>query len=110
MERYDTKMEAWSPLARGGAELFNNPVLVEIGKRYNKTPAQIALRFLIQSGMIVIPKSSHKERMIENISIFDFTLDADEMQRIEQLDKAKSLFMNHQIADDIEGLFARVKI
>ena len=109
-EKYDTRMEAWSPLARGGTELFTNPVLVEISKQYNKTPAQVALKFLIQSGVIVIPKSSHKERMIENINIFDFSLTNDEMQKIEELDRSTTMFMNHNDADAMENLFSRFKI
>jgi 2,5-diketo-D-gluconate reductase A len=110
LERYDTKMEAWSSLARGGDELFTNAVLVETGNQHGKTPAQVALRFLIQHGVIVIPKSSHKERMIENFNIFDFSLTQDEMQKIEALDRATTLFMNHQDADAMENIFARFKI
>ena len=110
LEKYDTRLEAWSSLARGGTELLRNPVLVEMGKQHGKTPAQVALRFLIQSGVIIIPKSSHKERMIENINIFDFTLNSDEMQKIEELDRATTLFMNHQDADAMENLFSRFKI
>lgn len=110
LERYDTKMEAWSSLARGGDELFTNAVLVETSKQHGKTPAQVALRFLIQHGVIVIPKSSHKERMIENFNIFDFSLTQDEMQKIEALDRATTLFMNHQDAEAMENIFARFKI
>ena len=110
LERYDTKMEAWSSLARGGDELFSNAVLVEIGKQHGKTPAQVALRFLIQSGVIAIPKSSHKERMIENFDIFDFSLTRDQIEKIEALDRATTLFMNHQDADAMENIFARFNI
>lgn len=110
LEKYNTRLEAWSSLARGGTELFTNPVLVEISKKYGKTAAQVALRFLVQSGVIIIPKSSHKERMIENINIFDFSLTNDEMQKIEELDRAKTLFMNHQEVEGMEKLFARFQI
>lgn len=110
LEKYDTRLEAWSSLARGGTELFANPVLVEISKQHVKTPAQVALRFLIQSGVIIIPKSSHKERMIENFNIFDFSLTNNEMQKIEELDRATTLFMNHQDVDAMENLFSRFKI
>jgi 2,5-diketo-D-gluconate reductase A len=110
LERYHTKMEAWSSLARGGDELFTNAVLVETGKQHGKTPAQVALRFLIQRGVIVIPKSTRKERMIENFNIFDFSLTQDEMQKIEALDRATTLFMNHQDAEAMENIFARFKI
>ena len=76
-------------------EFFTNDVLTEIGKVHGKSVAQIALRFLLQRGVVIIPKSSHKERMAENINIFDFELSADEMARIEALDTQKSLFFDH---------------
>jgi len=75
-----------------------------------KTPAQVALRFLVQSGVIVIPKSTHKERMIEYINVFDFSLTEDEMQKIEGLDRAETLFMDHQDPEAMERFFARFQI
>ena len=76
-------------------EFFTNEVLTEIGKVHGKSVAQIALRFLLQRGVVIIPKSTHKERMAENINIFDFELSADEMARIEALDTRQSLFFDH---------------
>ena len=74
MEKYGVKHESWGPFAEGRKDYFSNPVLTEIGKKYDKSSAQTALRFLLQSDVIVIPKSTHKERMIENLNVFDFTL------------------------------------
>lgn len=92
MEKYGTRNEAWSPLAAGRNGIFTNPVLTEIAHTRNKSVAQVALRFLYQQGIIVIPKSTHIERMRENKEIEDFALGEEEMQRIETLDKNKSLF------------------
>ena len=110
LEEYNTRLEAWSPLARGGDGLFSNPVLLEIGQRYGKTPAQVALRFLVQSGIVVIPKSTHKERMRENINIFDFSLTGDEMLKIQALDRGQTMFMNHQDPEAMERFFARFQL
>ena len=74
MEKYGVKHESWGPFAEGRKDYFSNPVLTEIGKKYDKSSAQTALRFLLQSDVIVIPKSTLKERMIENLNVFDFTL------------------------------------
>ena len=85
-------MQAWSPFAAGKNDFFSNPVLRALGLAYNKTPAQIALRYLVQLGISVIPKSSHRERMRENLGIFDFHLQDEDMQRIRALDRGKTLF------------------
>ena len=85
----------WGPFAEGLNDFFHNEVLTEIGKAHGKTLAQTALRFLIQRGVIIIPKSTHKERMKENLDIFDFELTADEMIRIAALDLKHSLFFSH---------------
>lgn len=95
MKKYGTQIESWGPFAEGKNDYFNNPVLKKIGEKYGKTSAQTALRFLIQSGVVVIPKSTHKERMEENINVFDFNLTADEMAAIEALDGGESLFFSH---------------
>lgn len=87
-----THMEAWSPFAAGKNNIFGNPVLNAIGERHGKSAAQIALRFLVQRGITVIPKSSHKSRLAENIQIFDFELSGEEMKQIQVLDKGKTLF------------------
>lgn len=110
LEQYDTRLEAWSPFARGKNDLFTNPVLTGIGKQHGKTAAQVALRFLTQNGIMVIPKSIHRERMIENISIFDFSLTDEEMGRIEALDRGETLFMNHYNPESIDTLFARFNL
>ena len=85
---------AWSPLAEGKNNLFTNETLVKIGGKYGKTAAQVDLRFLTQSGVVVIPKSIHKERMEENFNIFDFKLMDEEMQEIEAFDLSKSQFID----------------
>ena len=95
MEKYGCHIMSWGPFAEGLNDFFHNDVLTEIGKVYGKTLAQTALRFLIQRGVIIIPKSTHKERMQENISIFDFELTDAEMDRIATLDLGHSLFFSY---------------
>lgn len=95
MEKYGVQHESWRPFAEGRKDFFTNPVLAEIGKKYNKSVAQTALRFLIQSNVVVIPKSAHKEHMIQNIDVFDFALSAEDMAKIEALDESESLFFSH---------------
>lgn len=95
MEKYGCHIMSWGPFAEGLNDFFHNEVLTEIGKAHGKTLAQTALRFLIQRGVIIIPKSTHKERMQENLDIFDFELTADEMDRIAALDLKHSLFFSH---------------
>lgn len=92
LEGNGTHMEAWSPFAAGKNRIFENPILNAIGQQHGKSAAQIALRFLVQRGITVIPKSSHKERLTENIGIFDFSLSEQEMEQIRALDKGKTLF------------------
>lgn len=95
MEKYGVQHESWGPFAEGRKDFFTNPVLVEIGKKYGKSAAQVALRFLIQSNVVVIPKSTHKERMEQNFNVFDFTLSAEDMSAIQTLDEGESLFFSH---------------
>lgn len=95
MEKYGGHIMSWGPFAEGRNDFFHNEVLTEIGKAHGKTLAQVALRFLIQRGVIIIPKSTHKERMEENINIFDFSLSDEEMARIAALDLKHSLFFSH---------------
>ena len=95
MKEYGTQIESWGPFAEGKNNLFTNETLVEIGKKYNKTAAQIALRYLIQRDIVVIPKTVKKERMIQNFSVFDFELSEDDMKEILKLDKKESLFLSH---------------
>lgn len=94
LQKYNTQIMAWSPLAEGKNNLFTNETLVKIGEKYGKTAAQVDLRFLTQCGVVVIPKSIHKERMEENFNIFDFKLTDEEMQKIEVLDLSKSQFID----------------
>ena len=96
MEKYGVKMEAWAPFGEGRNGLFNNEVLVNIGKKYNKSSAQVMLRWLIQRGVIIACKSTHIERMEENFNVFDFELSEDDMKEISKLDTNNSLFFNHQ--------------
>lgn len=95
MQRYGTQIMSWGPFAEGRNNLFSNPVLETVGKSHAKTVAQIALRYLIQRGVVVIPKSIHKERMEENLNVFDFTLNDEDMVAISGLDKGESLFFSH---------------
>ena len=87
-----TVMQAWSPFTEGKRRIFEEPVLGEIGAQHGKTAAQTALRFLVQRGIGVIPKTMHRERMQENLSVFDFELSDEEMERIGTLADGKSLF------------------
>lgn len=95
MEEYHVVHEAWAPFAEGRNDLFSNPVLVAIGAKHSKSSAQVALRFLIQSGVVVIPKSTHIERMKQNIDVFDFALDETDMDAIRALNEEKSQFFSH---------------
>ena len=91
MAEAGTAVESWGPLAEGLNGIFTNPVLTEVGAAHGKTAAQVALRFLTQQGIIVIPKSVHKERMIQNLDTLDFTLTGDEMAAIRSLDTGHNL-------------------
>lgn len=95
-DKYDIRLEAWAPFGEGRKGLFENEILKKIGEKYGKTTAQIMLRWHIQRGVIVIPKSVHKERMIENFNVFDFTLADEDMEQIVQMDTATSAFFSHQ--------------
>ncbi len=95
MDELDCRIMSWGPLAEGRNGFFTNEQLAEIGARHGKSVAQVALRWLLQRGVIIIPKSTHAERMAENLNILDFELTADEMQNIATLDTGKSLFFDH---------------
>ena len=84
--------QAWAPFTEGRRRIFTDPTLVKVGERHGKTSAQVALRYLLQLGVAVVPKSSHRQRMAENLDVFDFELDAEDMARIGQLDEGRSLF------------------
>ncbi len=95
MEKYGVQHESWGPFAEGRKDFFTNPVLTEIGAKYGKSSAQAALRFLIQSNVVVIPKSTHKDRMAQNFNVFDFALSEPDMEAIRKLDEGESLFFSH---------------
>lgn len=95
MKEFGTHMMAWAPLAEGRNNFFTNTVLEGIGRKYGKSVAQVALRWLVQRDVIIIPKSTHVERMEQNLDIFDFTLSDDDMAEISRLDTATSLFFDH---------------
>ncbi len=95
MQRYGTQIMSWGPFAEGRNNFFSNPVLETVGKSHEKTVAQVALRYLIQRDVAVIPKSVHKERMAENLNVFDFELNNEEMTAISGLDRGESLFFSH---------------
>lgn len=96
LQEYGVAMQSWAPFGEGRNNMFSNPTLEQIGKKYGKSVAQVILRWQIQRGIIAIPKTTRKERMIENISVFDFALTDADMQSIAGLDDKQSLFFNHQ--------------
>ncbi len=104
MEKYGVQHESWGPFAEGRKDFFSNPVLTEIGRKYGKSSAQTALRFLLQSNVVVIPKSTHKERMAQNIDVFDFALSEADMEAIRKLDEGESLFFSHYDPATVEML------
>lgn len=99
MEEFGTHIMSWAPLAEGRNGFFTNSLLSQIGAKYGKTVAQVALRWLIQRGVIIIPKSTHIERMQQNFDIFDFQLSPEDMASIATLDAGKSLFFDHHEAE-----------
>ena len=104
MDKYSTQLMSWSPMARGENNFFNNEILKSIGEKYNKSVAQVALRFLTHENVIVIPKSTHKERMKENFEIFDFELSDDDMNTLRALDKGESIFVNHYNPEFVQSI------
>ena len=104
MKKYGVQHEAWGPFAEGKNNFFQDPVLNEIGRKYGKSAAQVALRFLLQSDVVVIPKSTHRERMEQNIAVFDFSLSEADMNAIRALDQGRSLFFDHYDPATVEML------
>ncbi len=102
MQAHNCQIMSWGPFAEGKNDYFNNPTLKEIAEKHGKTTAQVALRFLLQSGVVLIPKTTHVERMEQNFNIFDFTLDAEDMAKIEALDGGESLFFSHYDPKTVE--------
>lgn len=108
MKKNGTQIMSWGPFAEGKNDYFNTPALKEIGEKHGKTAAQVALRFLLQSGVVLIPKSVHKNRMEENFNIFDFTLNEEELKQLEALDGGKSLFFSHYDPQTVEWFMSFV--
>lgn len=106
MQELGVVPQAWSPLARGENNLFKHELLTEIGNQYHKTPAQVALKYLIQRGISVIPKSVRKERMKENIDLFDFTLSESDLERIKELDH-QFRFTDHTDVEAVKAIMNR---
>ncbi len=102
MKEFGTHVMAWAPLAEGRNNFFTNPVLEAIGKKYGKSVAQVALRWLIQRDVIIIPKSVHVERMQQNMDIFDFELSQEDMAAIAALDTRQSLFFDHHAPEVVK--------
>lgn len=96
LQNNNVQIQSWGPFAEGKNNIFNNDILLAIGKKYDKTVAQVILRWLTQRGVVAIPKSIRKERMLENFTIFDFELSTDDMQMIQTLDTNESLFFDHR--------------
>ena len=104
MKKYGVQHESWGPFAEGKKGMFSNPVIQEIGGKYGKSAAQTILRFLIQSDVVVIPKSTHQARMAENFDVFDFSLSEADMEAIRGLDEGTSAFLSHQDPATVEFL------
>ena len=109
MGKYHVAHEAWAPFGEGRGGLFDNEVLKQIGKKYGKTTAQVMLRWNIQRGVIVLPKSAHKERMIQNLDVFDFTLTDEDMNAIAGLDTKTSAFFSHYDPNMVEWFVKMVE-
>ncbi len=109
MGKYHVAHEAWAPFGEGRGGLFDNEVLKQIGKKYGKTTAQVMLRWNIQRGVIVLPKSAHKERMIQNLDVFDFTLTDEDMNAIAGLDTKTSAFFFHYDPNMVEWFVKMVE-
>lgn len=109
MDKYGIQIEAWAPFGEGRGGLFEDVTLREIGGKYGKTTAQVMLRWQIQRGVVVIPKSTHYERMVENFNVFDFSLSAEDMDKIGVLDKKQSSFFSHHDPATVEWFVQMVE-
>lgn len=108
-DEYGIQLESWGPFAEGKNDFFTNPILTTIGAKYGKSAAQVGLRYLIQRGIVVIPKTVHQERMRQNFDVFDFNLSDEDMAEILTLDQGESLFINHYNPETIKSL-SRYKV
>lgn len=106
MKSYGTQIMSWGPFAEGRNDFFNNPVLAGIGAKYGKSVAQTALRYLLQHNVVLIPKSTHIERMRQNFDIFDFELSDEDMAAIAALDQGESLFFSHYDPETVRFLLS----
>jgi diketogulonate reductase-like aldo/keto reductase len=104
LKELNIQIESWGPFAEGKNDLFHNQILADIGAKYGKSIAQVVLRWLTQRGVVAIPKSVRKERMAENINVFDFELDADDMAKIATLDQKTSSFFDHRDPEKVKWL------
>ena len=109
MDKYGVHNQAWAPFAEGKNNLFSDETLKAVGDKYNKSNAQVALRYLIQRGVSVLPKTVTKERMLQNIDVFDFELSQEDMDVIAGLDKEQSLFFSHYDPQMVEYLTGLVR-
>ncbi|HIW15395.1 MAG TPA: aldo/keto reductase [Firmicutes bacterium] len=109
MEKYHVQPEAWAPFGEGRGGLFQDPTLMAIGQAHGKSAAQVMLRWHLQRGVVVIPKSTHLTRMEENLQVFDFTLSDEEMDLIAALDKKQSSFFSHQDPSMVEWFVKMVE-
>jgi 2,5-diketo-D-gluconate reductase A len=107
LQENNIQIESWGPFAEGKNDIFKNELLVSLAAKYNKSVAQIILRWLTQRGVAVIPKSVRKERMIENFNVFDFEIEADDMENIKSLDTKTSLFFDHRNPNIIQWMAER---
>ncbi len=109
MDKYNVQIEAWAPFGEGRCGMFENPVLNEIGAKYHKSAAQVILRWHLQRGVVVIPKSTHIERMQENLNVFDFELSSEDMEKIASLDTKTSAFFSHDDPGMVEWFVKMVE-
>jgi len=107
MKENNVQIESWAPFAEGKNDIFQNELLLSIAETYNKSVAQVILRWLTQRGVVVIPKSVRKERIVENFNIFDFELSTEDMEKIAKLDTKESLFFSHRDPEMVKWLSNR---
>ena len=108
-QEQDVQVEAWAPFAEGKHHIFTDPTIAAIGEKYGKTNGQVILRWLLQRGVVCIPKSTHRDRMEQNFDVFDFALGDDEMVAIAALDTGRSAFFDHHDPATIEWMSGLVR-
>lgn len=107
LRKNNVQIESWGPFAEGKKNIFQNELLLSVAAKYKKSIAQVILRWLIQRGVVIIPKSVHKERITENFDIFDFELSTEDMDTIISLDTKRSLFLDHHDPEIVKWLGTR---